>query len=74
MFLYPIRSKSVNPVNACRKVVDDVYVGLRQFTPMNTFGEINGEINPLTPYPTMQEIKSTTRDAIVDFFLDFSCQ
>ena len=41
VFLYPICSKSVNPVNACRKIVDDVYVGLRQFTPMNTFGEIN---------------------------------
>jgi len=28
--------------------VDDVYVDLRQFTPMNTFGEINGEINTNT--------------------------
>lgn len=27
--------------------------------------------NPLTPAPHMQEIKSATRDAIVDFFLDF---
>lgn len=27
--------------------------------------------NPLTPYLTMQEIKSTTRNAIVDFFIDF---
>lgn len=31
----------------------------------------NRLFNPLTPYPTMQAIKSTTRDAIVDFFLDF---
>ena len=31
----------------------------------------NRMFNPLTPYPPMQEIKSTTRDAIVDFFLDF---
>lgn len=27
--------------------------------------------NPLTPHLTMQEIKSTPHDAIVDFFLDF---
>lgn len=31
----------------------------------------NRLFNPLTPTPPMQEIKSTTRDAIVDFFLDF---
>ena len=28
----------------------------------------------LTLAHPMQEIKSATRDAIVDFFLDFSCQ
>lgn len=27
--------------------------------------------NPLTPVPPMQEIKSATRDAIVNFFLNF---